>query len=314
MSLDDLAFFITVADTGGFTAAARRLRTPLATISRRVAALEQSLGTPLLVRTTRRVRLTDAGQALYERSRDAVAVLRQAEEALTTQAAAPAGRLRLTAPNSFAQATLHRWVAGFLARYPDVRLELVLTGRYVDLVQEGIDLGIRVGPLEESSLIARHLCEMEYALVAAPSLLATHGVPDTPQALGRLPAIWLGDPGGRVRWRLRGPERTAVVEVRPRVHVNDLATAVELAADGVGMLLAPRYITAPHLAAGGLAALLPAWMPPPRSLYAIWPAGRQVLPALRAFVDFVAARAAAEGLSGGFMAGSPEPGGPGAEH
>lgn len=298
MSLDDLALFVMVAETGGFTAAARRLSLPLATISRRVAALEQSLGTPLLVRTTRRVRLTEAGQALYERARDAVAVLRQAEEALTSQAAEPAGRLRLTAPNAFAQATLHRWVAGFLARHPSVRLEMVLTGRYVDLVQEGIDVGIRVGPLEESSLIARQLCQMDYALVAAPALLAAHGVPDTPDALPRLPAIWLGNPGGRVRWRLTGPAQTAAVEVTPRVHVNDLATAVELAADGVGMLLAPRYITAPHLAAGRLVPLLPAWMPRPRALYAVWPAGRQVLPALRAFVDFVAARAAAEGLSG----------------
>lgn len=296
MSLDDLALFVTVAEAGGFTAAARRLKVPLATISRRVAALEQSLGTPLLVRTTRRVRLTEAGQALLDRSRDAVAVLRQAEEALTTQAARPAGRLRITAPIAFAQVTLHRWAAAFLAAYPEVRLELMLTGRNVDLVQEGIDLGLRLGPLEESSLIARHLCQMDYVLVAAPSLLATHGAPAEPGDLRRLPAIHLGDPGGRVRWRLAGPDGTIAVQVEPRVHVNDLSTAVALAAGGTGMLLAPRYIAMPHIAAARLVPLLPAWMPPARPLYAIWPSSRQVLPALRAFVDFIAERAATEGL------------------
>ena len=297
MSLDDLALFVTVAEAGGFTAAARRLDMPLATVSRRVAALEQALQTPLLVRTTRRVRLTEAGQALLDRAQDAVAVLRQAEEAVTTRAARPAGRLRVTAPVAFAQATLHRWATAFLVAYPDVRLELVLMNRYVDLIQEGMDLGMRLGPLEESSLIARYLYRVDYALVAAPSVLAAHGPPAHPDALRALPAIATGDSGGPARWRLAGPDGELEVRVAPRVCVNDLPTAVEMGVGGMGVLLAPRYMVLPHIEAGRLVALLPAWMPAPRPLYAVWPASRQVLPALRAFVDFIADRAAAEELA-----------------
>lgn len=297
MSFDDLALFVTVAEAGGFTAAARRLDVPLATVSRRVAALEQALQAPLLVRTTRRVRLTEAGQALFERARDAVAVLRQAEEAVTTRAARPAGRLRVTAPVAFAQATLCRWAVAFLDVYPDVRLELVLMNRYVDMIQEGMDLAIRLGPLEESSLMARYLYRVDYALVAAPAVLAAHGTPAHPDALRGLPAISTGDSGGPARWRLAGPNGDLEVRVEPRVCVNDLPTAVEMGVGGVGVLLAPRYMVLPHVTAGRLVSLLPAWMPTPRPLYAVWPASRQVLPALRAFVDFIAGCAAAEELA-----------------
>ncbi len=282
MDLNELLVFAKVVQAGSFTAAARGLRMPKSTVSRKVSELEERIGAQLLQRTTRKLRLTEVGRAYYEHCARIVAEAEEAELAVTRMQAAPHGLLRVTTPLTFS--FLGPLVAEFLKRYPEVQLELLCTDRTVDLVEEGFDLAVRAGRLADSSLIARKLGSIERFVVAAPSYLQARGVPRSPRDLEKHDCLLFG--AGNV-WTLHSGSRSVEVSIRPRLVVNepDMLRAVTLAGSGVALL--PNIHSAADLAAGRLLRLLPDWSSAGAPVHAVYPGTRHHSPKVMAFVDFL---------------------------
>lgn len=281
--------FRRVVELGGFSAAARDLDLSNAGVSKHVKDLEGALGTALLVRTTRKVAPTEAGRDYYERCVRILDDVEEAELALTALNTAPRGRLRVNAPMSFGLLHLAPLVASFHARCPDVRLDLSLNDRRVDLVQEGFDVGLRIRTrLEDSSLVARRICAIRTAVVAAPAYLDRHGAPTAPQDLTGhvLLAYSLNeDPD---LWRFRRGAETAEVEFVPTILANSGVALRAPVLAGVGLTLTPTFIVGDELRAGRLRRVLTDWECPAYSLFALYPPSRHLAPKVRAFVDFVA--------------------------
>jgi DNA-binding transcriptional LysR family regulator len=288
MDLNELLVFAKVVQAGSFTVAARGLRMPKSTVSRKVSELEERVGAQLLQRTTRKLRLTDVGQAYYEHCARIVAEAEQAELAVTRMQAAPHGLLRVTAPLTFS--FLGPIVSGFLKRYPEVQLELVCTDRSVDLVQEGFDLAVRAGRLADSSLIARKLGNVERVVVAAPSYLQERGAPKSPKDLERHDCLVFGAGMEGSVWTLHSGNKPVQVSVRARMVVNepDMLRAVALA--GAGIALLPTLPSATDLAEGRLRRILPDWSSPGAPVHAVYPSTRHHSPKVMAFVDFLRER------------------------
>lgn len=286
---NDLLLFARVAETGSFSRAAERLGLPKSTVSRRIAALEESLGERLLLRTTRRLALTDFGRELLAHARQVAAEVDAVKALSEHRQARPSGRLRVSMPSDFATLLLADMLAAFVALHPGVTLELDLSPRRVDLLGEGFDLAIRMGPLPDDSLLAaRRLADFSAGLYAAPAYLAGRGEPATPDDLARHDALCLlgraGEPAG---WVLaRGEERW---EGRPpgRVAANAPELLIALARAGAGITAVPDTFAAPDLRAGRLRRVLPNWRPPAHPAWAVFP-GRRLMPAkTRAFIDML---------------------------
>lgn len=288
MDLNELLIFAKVVQAGSFTAAAAALRMPKSTVSRKVSELEARVGAQLLQRTTRKLRLTEVGRAYFERCERVVAEAELAEELVTRMQASPHGLLRVTAPLNFP--VLGPLAAEFLARYPEVRLELVCTDRQVDLVAEGFDVAVRAGRLSDSTLIARRLGSIERVVVASPAYVEAHGAPRRPADLERHDCLVFG--GGREGnlWSLQSGSRSVTVPVRARMVVNDfdMLHAAALAGSGVTMLNA--HTCAEDLAAGRLRRILPGWNSPGTPVHALYPGSRHLSPKVSAFVDFLRER------------------------
>lgn len=288
--LNDLHYFARVVETGGFSAAGRLLGIPKSRVSRRVAELEARLGARLLQRTTRKLALTEVGQRFYQHCR---AMLQEAEAAEDTVAALtemPRGRLRVSCPVALAQAELAQFVPEFLARYPLVRLEMLLTNRRVDLVDEAVDIALRVRSADDKdpSLIVRKLRPAEAILIAAPSLVAGVEVA-APQDLIQLPILGAIEADRRVHWRLHGPGgEVREVAVEPRLAADDFVLRKAAALAGLGVTSLPGVLCSAELAAGSLVRILPDWHFPGASLQAAYAHRRGLLPAMRAFIDFLA--------------------------
>jgi DNA-binding transcriptional LysR family regulator len=282
--------FRSVADTGSFSAAGRALGRSKTVISKLVADLEAHLGTRLLNRTTRRVSLTEAGQVYHARCVQLLSDLEEMESTVRDAQSNPRGRLRVAGPQTFGELYLVPALHDFALCHPGISIELTLTDRFVDLVEERFDLGIRIADLADSSLVARRLGEMRLIACAAPSYLTAHGRPRAPQDLTahdcivdtnfRQPWLWPFDGGGR---------RTTV-RVAGRFTVNSARAACELAVAGAGVVLAPNFVADPHLAAGRLEALLPEWTSGVRGIHAVYPHRRHLALRLRMLIDFLAGR------------------------
>lgn len=280
--------FAKVADSGGFSAAARALGCAKAVVSRQVAQLEAALGVQLLVRTTRQVRLTESGRRYYERCAQLLADLDDLDASVQQHETAPRGLLRVAAPQTFSELHLAGAVFEFTRRYPDLRLELVLTDRVVDLVEQGFDVAVRIGELPDSSLLARRLASVGVITCAAPAYLARHGTPASPDDLSghalvqdtnaRLPGIWrfLRD-GAPVNVRVTG-----------QVQVNSALMVRELVLRGAGIGVSPAFVVDEDLAAGRLVRLLADYAGPTIGVYAVYPPTRHVPRRVRVFVDFLA--------------------------
>jgi len=284
VSLDDLRLFCSVARERSFTRAAELMGVPPATLSRRVAQLEQQLDAQLLRRTTRRVEPTDAGALLAERAAPALAALEEAVDCLTEDAGSPRGRLRVTMPADLARYWLAGALAAFAGRHPDIRLELDLSSRMVDLVEEGFDLAIRAGRPPDDSLIARQLANLPTALFASPSYLAALPPMREPGDLASANALVIPGRSADREWVLtRGREQ---VRVRPQgnVEVNDMTALVSLAAAGAGIALLPEPKVGEQAAAGSLVPVLPGWHGPESPIYAVYTSRRMPL-RLRLFLD-----------------------------
>jgi DNA-binding transcriptional LysR family regulator len=281
--------FISVAEEGGFSAAAQELGLSKSAASRQIAALEEALGTQLLKRSTRSVRLTDPGYAYLERCRAVLADLDEADRVVAALQNEPKGLLRINAPMSFGVSHAAPAVADFMLRYPDLQVALILNDRFVDPYEEGFDVTLRIGELEDSSLAARKLAQIEMGLFASPSYLEKHGRPRGPDDLRSHWSLHYGRPTGQVDWALRGGA-THSVPIRYRLCSNNGDALRIAAAAGLGIALIPAFLVRDELTSGALVPLLDGFEPRPINLYAIYPPTRFLAAKVRVFIDFLAER------------------------
>ncbi len=286
--------FVHVVESGNFVRAAKRLGTSTSTLSRQVAELEASLGARLLNRTTRKLSLTEGGQAFYERAVQVLADLQEAEALVSAASAAPRGLLRLTCSHAMGVQRVAPAIASFVARYPEVRFEVSVSDRIVDLVEEGFDLAIRIGQVGSEQLVARRLGTMRLLACAAPAYLKARGTPRVPADLAAHAVItYAYSPNPRV-WRLVDRTgRQEEVRVGGPLHSNSGDLAVAAAIAGLGIVFEPDFIVAPALAAGSLVRVLPEYKSAPGDIWAIYPSRRHLSAKVRLFVDHFAQQFAA---------------------
>jgi DNA-binding transcriptional LysR family regulator len=281
--------FVSVAEEGGFSAAAHELGLSKSAASRQIAALEEALGAQLLKRSTRSVRLTDSGYAYLERSRALLADLDEADRAVAALHNEPKGLLRINAPMSFGLSHAAPAVADFMSRYPELQVGLILNDRFVDPYDEGFDVTLRIGELEDSSLAARKLAQIEMGLFASPAYIETHGRPRGPDDLKSHWALHYGKPSGLAVWPLRGAADQSV-SIRYRLCSNN-GDALRIAAlAGLGIALIPAFLVREELQEGTLVTILDGFEPRPINLYAIYPPTRFLAAKVRVFIDFLAER------------------------
>ncbi|MDO9032700.1 MAG: LysR substrate-binding domain-containing protein [Hydrogenophaga sp.] len=288
--LNDMLLFAEVVERGGFAAAGRALGLPKSRLSRRVAGLEAQLGVRLLQRTTRKLSLTEVGEAYL---RHCQALRESAQAAADTVAQVqtePRGTLRVACPVTLAQTVLAELMPAFLARYPLVRMELLVNNRVVNLVEEGVDVALRVRTtLEDSgSLVVKRLGDDAPVLVASPALLARQGTPTTLDELGRLDSMAMSTTDGRASIPLTDPDgKETVLQHTPRYVADDLLTLHVAALAGTGMCWLPSYMCEDDLRQGRLVRLLPDWQTPRGLVHAVFPSRRGLTPAVRCFLDFL---------------------------
>lgn len=288
--LNDMLYFAEVVDSGGFAAAGRALAIPKSKLSRRVAELEARLGVRLLQRTTRKLSLTQAGEIYH---RHCVAMREQAEaanEAVLRVQSEPRGTVRVTCPVTLAQSTIGPLVPRFLAQHPQVRIEMQVTNRVVDLVQEGVDVALRVrASLDDSgSLVIKNLGPTHGLLVASPQLLQRQGSPQSPQELRHLPTVAMSAADGRANWQLQGPGgKLFDLEHHPVLTADDLLTLKFAVLQGTGMSVLPDYMCAEEMRRGDLVPVLADWQPRAAMVLAVFPSRRGMVPAVRRFLDFL---------------------------
>lgn len=300
--LNDLYYFAQVVAAGSYTAAAKSLGLQTSKLSRRVARLEAELGVRLINRTTRQLSLTEAGQTFH---RHCVAMLeeaRSARDAIDQILAKPQGLVRMSCPIGLLQGGVGAMLSEFLLGHPEVRIALDATNRRVDVVEEGLDLAIRVRlpPLEDSGLAMRPFGISEMILVATPALVRAHGEPRTLTDVANLPTLSMAAADGRTVWRLTGPSgQTAEVTTVPRLATDDLLTLKGAALAGLGAALIPAHLVAAEVEAGALTRLLPGWQTPGGIVHAVFPSRRGMIPAVRALLDFLVARFDGRGIGAG---------------
>jgi DNA-binding transcriptional LysR family regulator len=289
-----LRAFAQVVESGGFSRAADRLGVSTTAVSRQVAELENHLQTRLLNRTTRRLSLTESGQAFYGRAVQLLHDLEEAEQEASKAAITPRGTIRITTSVNFGTRQVAPAIAGFLARHADVKFDVQLSDRIVDLVEEGFDLAIRVGGAGAENLVARRLGETRLVPCAAPDYLARHGAPGTPADLARHNCFTYEYASPRNQWRFNGPDgREHAVRVAGTMHSNSGDLNAALAARGAGIAFEPDFIVGDDLRAGRVVALLPDYAAPPSPIYAVYPTRKHLSAKVRLFVDYLAERFAA---------------------
>jgi DNA-binding transcriptional LysR family regulator len=282
--LDEMAMLVAVLDTGSLTAAGRRMRRSAPAVTRTIAALERRVGARLVERTTRRLAPTEAGAALADRAR---AVLDLYDEAMRAPVeAALRGTLRVTAPVVFGRRHVTPCVLAFQAAHPDLRVELELADRNLDLIEDGLDAAIRIGQLTDSGLIVRRVGAVRRVLVASPDYLAAHGTPVTPADLAGHATIVSMSRGGSLEWRFRDGERERVVRLTPRLLVNDIEAMLLAARSGFGLARPLSYQVVEELAAGTLVRLLADFEPAAEPVQLVFSGGGMMRPSVRAFVEF----------------------------
>ncbi len=283
--MNEILVFTRVVQAGSFTAAARALEMPKSSVSRKVSELEDRLGARLLQRTTRRLRLTDAGRVYFDHCARIVAEIEEADQAVTRLHAAPRGLLRVTAPLSFG--LLGPAIAAFLKRYPDVQVDMMCSDRRVDLVDEGFDVAIRAGPLDDSTLVARSLGVIKRVLVASPAYLRRRGTPRSPADLEQHSCISFAAGRAPGTWALHAGDRKVEVRISARFAVNDLELMLETTRAGIGIAWLADFLCADDLRAGTLRQILPDWCSAEIPVHGVYPSSRHLSPKVVAFVDMI---------------------------
>jgi DNA-binding transcriptional LysR family regulator len=287
LDLSRLVVFAAVAEASSFTVAAKKLGVPRSTVSRAIAALEADVGTPLLHRTTRTVGLSPAGKVLLERTAPGLTSLQQALSSPLSSDDEPQGTLKMTATPDFAAAILADVVAGFMLRHPQVKVQLELTNRLVDLRGEGFDLAFRFafGRLVGASLVARKLASLDVRFYASPSYIARVGAPKRLAELTNHSMIGIKP---RDRWQVTNGEDTHVVDVAPRVFLDDMGTARALVRGGAGIAMLPSFMTRDDVAAGNIVCVLPSWSSVLATAFMVFP-GKVLSRRVSLFRDHVTA-------------------------
>ena len=286
--LTNMNVFTHVVANGSFTGAAEKLGMTRAGVSKSVMQLEKQLGARLLNRTTRRVGPTEVGLAYYERCQAILADVDEAERAVSSLHDEPRGRLRINAPMSFGMLHLTGPVTDFMARFPEVKVQLIMNDRQVDVIDGGFDLGIRIGALADSSLIARRIATSHGALCAAPAYLAEHGEPQHPNDLKDHACLTYGHLATAVRWDFEGPGGDASVTIDGRLCVNNGDVLRNAALRGQGIVMLPTFIVGPDLKSGRLVKLMTDWSRPASDISVIYPPHRFLSAKVRVFIDFLA--------------------------
>lgn len=288
--LNDLNFFAAVVSTGGFSAAARNLGAPKSRISRRVAALESQLGVRLIERSTRRFKVTEVGAEVYRHARAALSEAEAIEDVVTRLRAEPQGLVRISCPLGVDR-LLATALPGFLARHPRLRVQVVVTNRRIDLIDEGVDIAIRVRDRldTDADLQVKKISRAGMVLTASPGFVAAHGQPLSPADLADFATVAHGDRPGPERWILTNEAgETAEVELEPRLSSSSFSILRQAAMEGVGIVPLPEYIAREPLDVGALARILPDWAVPSGILHLVFTSRRGQLPGVRAVIDFTA--------------------------
>jgi DNA-binding transcriptional LysR family regulator len=278
IDLNRIAVFVRVIEAGSFTAAAAALRLPTSSVSRAVARLEDGLGVRLLNRTTRKLNLTDAGRHFHERMQAVIAETEDATQAVIGFAGEPRGTIRLTAPPDLGLRQLPDILARIIERYPGLVIELVLTSRRVDLVEESIDLALRGGRLEDSSLVARKIFSSDLGIFASPGYLERRGRPKALAQLARHDCLIYAPRGGKTTWRLQGPSGDESVTVSGSIVCPDMLFLQEMVVRGAGLALLPAESVTKQVARRELVRVLPRYGLQGGGLYLVWPS-RTLVPA-----------------------------------
>ena len=286
MELGDVAVFVKVIQSGSFTEAARRLGAPKSTISSKVLGLERRLGVTLLQRTTRKLHLTEEGASFFQTCVRALGDIESAEAVAASGQKVPQGTICVTAPNE-SNRVIAYFLKGFLARYPNIRVDLRLTNRYIDLVGEGIDVAIRAGDQKDSSLVAKKVANTRWGFFATPNYLAEKGTPDAPNDLEKHNCIVFLKLKNEPVYLSNGKQK-AEIKLNSVVTADDLAALRELALQDLGVILVPTFFCREDVAAKRLVPLLPGWSSAHSPISIVYPAQKFQLPKIRVFVDELA--------------------------
>ena len=279
--------FVRIADAGNLSAAGRQLGLSLTSVSRQLIALEEILGTTLVERTTRHLSLTESGRLYYERAKQILEEVAEMESGLTMQTGVASGRLHVSTPSLLGRLRLAPMLPAFLAEQTRVSVDLLLVDRPVRLAEEGIDVALRVGPLEDSGLMVRKLDNIQLVVCAAPDYLHRRGEPATPDDLTEQDCLAFGDVPGVAEWSFQEGAVRRALRIPTRLCANDFDTLVSAALAGAGLVRVPSWQVAHHLADGRLRIVLEAYQRPPTPLSILTLRNRLLLPKVRAFVDFL---------------------------
>lgn len=286
--LGDITAFVTAVRTGSFTAAAAALGLTRSAVGKSVARLEARLQARLLHRTTRKLSLTDEGRAVFERWRQILEDLDEVEANMAARRGQPSGTLRLTAPLSFGQRHILPVLGNYLKQWPDLRADIRFTDRFIDLVEEGFDIAVRIGPpREDAQLLTRTVAGQQFVTCASPDYLARKGVPERPQELAGHDTIAILSGEQPTPWRYETPEGLYLCETSGRLNIDSSEAMREAALAGFGLAHLPTYITGNDLRAGTLVEVLKPYRAPPDPIRVVYPSKRHLSPRIRAFIDLL---------------------------
>lgn len=285
--LNSMTIFVQVVEKEGFTAASEKLGLSRAQISKSVMQLEKHLGARLLNRTTRRVSLTETGRIYYERCKLILNDIEEMEGVAGEQTSSPHGTLTLSAPTSFGILQLQKVIPEYIKHYPNVKISLSLADRFIDVVSEGFDVGIRIAKLEDSSLIARKIAPCKQVFCASPEYLNKKGTPKVPIDLALHPCLVYSNDLKPDTWFLHGPEGIQSIKVSGPVCADNGDVLKEAAVAGLGVTLLPTFIVGADIKSGSLQQILSDYHPPEISVYAVFPSHRYLSAKVRTFVNFL---------------------------
>lgn len=284
MDFNEVAIFIKVIQKGSFTQAALTLNMPKSTVSTKISNLEKRLGISLITRSTRKIRLTPAGEAFFLRSTKAIDEITDAAFALRSESVEPQGRLKITAPVDVGNAILPGLAALFLKKFPKVELDILLTSRRVDFLEDGVDLAIRAGQLKDSSLIAKKVGETVFKIYAAPKYIKEYGVPSNIYDLNKHTCVHF-TPLSSEGWQLHNGKRKTSVALKKKIIVDSMSLAHSLALEGVGLAFIPSFLCEAELKTGKLVPILPEWTSEITPLHFVYPAQKYVPATTKAFIE-----------------------------
>lgn len=286
IDIESLRLFRAVVEAESFTAAGVLLEKDKAYVSRVISRLEKRLGAQLLWRSTRRLAITEVGKEFYERAVSILNALEDTENVIAQTQSEPVGHLRITCGTEFGVMRVNHWIAQYMKKYPSVKIEAEYTNRVVDIIHEGFDVAIRVGPLPDSDLSARTLGYVEYGLYASPQYLTANGTPQTPHELEQHNLIMFS-PRGKPKWILVNDKDRVEIDSEPQFRVNNNLAARDIAAEHLGIVLLPHFQAAPLVKERRLTHVLTDWSRSPVAVSAVFSSSRYMTPKVRSFIDLI---------------------------